>query len=169
MAKMTWGARKRATSPETARAKNQTTITGPKAHATFSVPRAWKVNRKIAITAAISIRRIWAVLSKPGIKRIPSTAERILIAGVITPSPIKSEMPMMVRRETNATWFPDFKRGSRISFNTMVPPSPFLPRCMARNVYCTVTRMVSVQNIRERIPITFWGVGGIKRKMAVNV
>jgi hypothetical protein len=29
--------------------------------------------------------------------------------------------------------------------------------------------MVRVQNMRERIPITFWGVGGIRRKIAVSV
>jgi hypothetical protein len=28
---------------------------------------------------------------------------------------------------------------------------------------------VSVQTISERIPITFWGVGGMRRKIAVNV
>jgi hypothetical protein len=29
--------------------------------------------------------------------------------------------------------------------------------------------MVSVQIISERIPITFWGVGGMRRKIAVKV
>ena len=75
----------------------------------------------------------------------------------------------MDNRETNAIWLLDFNIGSRISLSTIVPPSPFLPRCMARKVYWTVTRSVSVQKIRDRMPIIFWGVGGIRRKMAVNV
>ena len=152
-----------------ASATNHRTMTGPNAHATRSEPRACSAKRPTAMTAAMVMRTIWVVFSNPGMRRIPSTAERMLIAGVMTPSPIKREIPTIASRDTKATWFPDFSRGRRISLSTIVPPSPFLPRCIARYVYSIVTRMVSVQMIRERMPMILSGVGGMRRKIAVRV
>ena len=43
---------------------------------------------------AIRISTFGDTPSSPGISSSPSTAERIEIAGVITPSPMISEMPM---------------------------------------------------------------------------
>ena len=43
---------------------------------------------------AIRIRTLVGTPSRPGISSSPSTAERIEIAGVMTPSPMISEMPM---------------------------------------------------------------------------
>ena len=50
-----------AVTPETIRAMNHTTMTGPNAHATRSVPRAWNVKRPIAIIPATIIRMIVGV------------------------------------------------------------------------------------------------------------
>jgi len=83
----------------------------------------------------------------------PSTAERIEIAGVITPSPIRRETPIKPRNVTNAILRPDLILLVRISFNTIVPPSPLELRLIARIAYSNVTRMIRVQNIRESIPI----------------
>ena len=101
-------------------------------------------------------------------RTIPSTAESMLMAGVMTPSPMKRAIPTMASRETKAIWVRDFSIGSRISRSTIVPPSPFVPRCMARYVYWTVTSMVRVQRISESIPRTFSGVGGMMKKIAVS-
>jgi hypothetical protein len=49
--------------------------------------------RAIAMIAAITIRVLWLIVSNPGIIRIPSTALNILMAGVITPSPKRKEIP----------------------------------------------------------------------------
>ena len=43
-----------------------------------------------------------AVCSKPGTSSNPSTALRILMAGVIMPSPISNEMPINDSSVTNA-------------------------------------------------------------------
>ena len=111
------------------------TIIGPNAHATFSVPFFWKEKSTIAINAAIITRILWLIPAFPGISLRPSTAERILIAGVITASPIRSDTPIIARREKKATALPDCNNGSRISFNTIVPPSPFRPDCIASHAY----------------------------------
>jgi len=114
-------------------------------------------------------REFLPVLSNPGIRVKPSTALSILIAGVITPSPKSRDIPMKERRETNPTCLLDFNKGISISRRTMVPPSPFWPRLIASHAYSTVTTIIRVQIIRERIPITWAKVGGVNRKITVRV
>ncbi|OPY35193.1 MAG: hypothetical protein A4E34_00870 [Methanoregula sp. PtaU1.Bin006] len=126
------GAPASAIRPNPPRAMNHRTMTGPNVQATRSVPRVWNEKRQMAISPANIIRNVWGVCSNPGIKRIPSTAERMLMAGVMTPSPMKREIPTIARKEIRATWLPDLRRGSSVSLRTMVPPSPFFPMCMAR-------------------------------------
>jgi hypothetical protein len=75
------------------------------------------------------------------------------MAGVITPSPTKSEMPINDRSDTNATCLLDFRRGTRISLSTIVPPSPRFPSLIASQVYWTVTSKISVQKISDKTPI----------------
>ncbi len=143
-------------------------MTGPKVQATRSVPRAWNAKSPIAMIPATSMSMVWGVSSRPGMRVAPSTAERMLIAGVITPSPMKSAIPMIASRDTSAILRPDFSIGSRISLSTIVPPSPFFPSCMARYVYWTVTSVVIVQMISESIPRILSGDGGMIRKMAAS-
>ncbi len=104
-----------------------------------------------------------AILSIPGICLIPSTADRILIAGVMTHSPIISEMPSMARRVNIDAERGCLMSGSRIPFRTRVPPSPVCESFMARMVYCTVTITVSVQKISEIVPMILARVGSMKR------
>ncbi len=123
----------------------------------------------MAMTAAIRIRLVCLVPSNPGIKSKPSTALIILMAGVIIPSPIKRDMPTKESRVTNAICLPDFRRGTRSSLSTIIPPSPFLPRLVASHAYLTVTSTTNVQTIRERTPITFSCVGFVRRNITVSV
>ena len=76
----------------------------------------------------------------------------------------RSEMPIKVRKVTNAVFRADLSKGTRISLRTMVPPSPFLPRLMASHAYATVTSITRVQTISERMPITFASVGFVLSK-----
>ena len=76
-------------------------------------PLVWNENRQMAMRPARIMSVVWEVCSKPGMRRIPSTAERILMAGVITPSPINREMPIIASSETNATWLPDLEEGQQ--------------------------------------------------------
>ena len=57
----------------------------------------------------------------------------------------------------------------RISLRTIVPPSPFLLMLVASHAYSTVTWVIIVHTISERIPITFVSVCFIKRKIIVKV
>ncbi len=102
--------------------------------------------------AAIRIRTFCEVCSSPGISSIPSTADSIEIAGVMTPSPINRQMPIYERKVTNARVRPGLIILTRISRSTMVPPSPLRPRLMASQAYSTMTRIISVHTIRETMP-----------------
>jgi len=109
------------------------------------------------------------VFSNPGIRSVPSTALSMLIAGVITPSPTRRDIPMKERNVTKTVFFRDLKKEVSNSFRTMVPPSPFCPRPMASHAYSMVTSIVRVQKMRERTPIMFCSVGFVRRKTTVNV
>ena len=155
--------------PETARARNHKSMSGPKAPATLSVPFRWKTNNKIAITLAMRIRGVCFVPSRPGIRRMPSTALRMLIAGVMTPSPTRRDMPIKVSMLINTAPLPFLRSLVSTPHNTIVPPSPFSLRLMASHAYSTVTRMMSVHIMRERTPMTLSVVGLRKRKITVRV
>ena len=139
--------------PEIVRAANHRTMSGPKAPATRSVPFFWIEKSRMAMPPAITTREVWFIPSSPLIRSMPSTALRILMAGVMTPSPMMSEMPMNESMVTTVACLPDLRSGTRSSRSTMVPPSPRLPRLMASQAYSTVTRMMSVQTMRDRTPI----------------
>ncbi len=70
--------------PESARAANQTPITGPNRRPTAPVPKRWMANRKTS-----TVREIGTTSElRPGAATFnPSTAESTEIAGVIIPSP----------------------------------------------------------------------------------
>ena len=108
-------------------------MTGPNAHATRSDPRACRAKRPTAITAAMVMRTIWAAFLKPVYEEDPPTADRMLIAGVMTPSPIKREIPIIASRETKVARFPDFSRGTRTSLSTHRTAFAFLAE-----VHCKV-------------------------------
>ncbi len=76
---------------------------------------------------------------------------------------------MYVRMVTTAMCFFDFRKGTRISLKTIVPPSPFFSRLVASHAYSIVTSVVSVQNISDRTPIMLASVAVVKRNMTVNV
>ncbi len=155
--------------PVMARVANQTTMTGPNAHATRSLPFRWKRKSPIAMAAAIRRRVNPLVSSNPGIRRMPSTAERMLIAGVMTPSPIKSAIPTSVRTDTADVAIPGFNRESRMVRRTMVPPSPLSERDMASQIYWNVMMMRRVHVMRERRPKMLWAVGSRKSRIAPMV
>src|SRR4030042_5956067 len=155
--------------PESVREKNHTIINGPNALATFSVPFLWKINNRIAMNAAMRIRISCLIFSSAGISNDPSTALRILIDGVITPSPMRSDIPIKEKNVTNDICRPDFNKGTRISFKTIVPPSPLFPRLIASQAYSIFTSMINVQTIRDETPMTLYSVGLIRRKMTVSV
>ncbi|OQA13409.1 MAG: hypothetical protein BWY64_03645 [bacterium ADurb.Bin363] len=93
----------------------------------------------------------------------------MVIAGVITPSPIRRDTPIKVRKVIKAICLVDFSLLTSISFKTIVPPSPFLPRLMASHAYSIETSMVRVQKISDSTPIIFFSVGCMIRKIAVRV
>ncbi len=115
------------------------------------------------------INVICFVSLKPGMSWMPSTALRILIAGVMTPSPTNSEIPIKVRMVINTAGLLFFRYGKSIFLSTIVPPSPFSPRLMASQPYSTETRIISVQTISESTPITFSYVGFKRIKITVRV
>ena len=80
--------------PEMVRDANQTSIIGPKAPDTLSVPLNWTAKSPTAMTMAITSSVHWCVSSRPGIKTRPSTADRIEMAGVMTPSPSRRQTPI---------------------------------------------------------------------------
>jgi len=123
----------------------------------------------MAMIAAIRTRTPWEMFSIPGISTIPSTADMILMAGVITPSPKSSDTPRNERNPAKASRRPDFNSLIRISLRTISPPCPFFPRLMANQAYSPVTRMVMVQKTRERMPNTFSWVGLVRAKITVRV
>ena len=82
-----WKTRKSSTiwiNPPIARAMNQTSVSGPKKRATFSVPRDCTENRTTRM--AIVIGRTTASICGATSLR-PSTADSTEMAGVITASP----------------------------------------------------------------------------------
>ena len=82
---------------------------GPKRRATLSVPLYWTENNAIVIMTVMARMVICFISVKPGISGRPSTAERILIAGVITPSPSSSDMPTYPRNVAKPKRRPFFK------------------------------------------------------------
>ena len=123
----------------------------------------------MAIIEAIRIIAVFEMPSSPGIKREPSTALSMLMAGVITPSPIRREIPTIEIIRTMPALLLEERRDVSISFKTIVPPSPLLLRLMASHAYCTVTRVKSVQTIKDRTPITLSCVGFRRRNTTVTV
>ena len=104
--------------------------------------------------------------SKAGIKCNPSTALRILTAGVRTPSPKSSEIPINVRNVTSDICFLLFSIGTSSSFKTIVPPSPFLPRLIASQAYSTKTKIIKVQTTKDAIPMILSRSAGTSQKIA---
>ena len=127
---------------------------GPNAPATLPVPLLWNAKSTMAMTMAMNTIDSFDRCAKPGMSTAPSTALNMLIAGVITPSPMRSEMPMKDKSETKRTLLLDFSAETRISRKTIVPPSPLLLRFMAIHEYWTVTRATRVQMISDSTPIT---------------
>ena len=70
--------------------KNQINMMGPKVLPTTLVPNCWKKNNKMRIAITIG-----TVGNSGYLIVIPSTAEEILMAGVMNPSAIKVQQPMM--------------------------------------------------------------------------
>lgn len=142
---------------------------GPNEIATLFIPLNCIANNKMVITDVIIIIVFRPIFSKPGISFNPSTADRILIAGVITPSPINNETPIYPRKEMKATLLPFFKVEISISFKTIIPPSPRMLKLIANQAYWIVTKEINVQNIRERTPKIFSFEGVVKVNIIVSV
>ena len=71
---------------------NHTIITGPKSRPTLAVPNFWVAKRSTMITAVTGTTK----RSKDGsTSSMPSTADSTETAGVIMPSPKKSDAPKM--------------------------------------------------------------------------
>lgn len=60
----------------------------------FSDPLFCIEKSAMAIILAVKTRVPCSIFPNPEMMRIPSTALRMLIAGVITPSPIRKEVPI---------------------------------------------------------------------------
>ena len=91
------------------------------------------------------------------------------MAGVMTPSPIKRAIPMIVRMDTADAVIPGFSRESRIVLRTIVPPSPLSESDMASQMYWMVMMVNSVHVIRERSPNMLNVVGSMKSRIAPTV
>lgn len=89
----------------------------------------------MVIMIVIKIIVLVPIDCKPGINFKPSTADKIVIAGVITPSPNKSEIPMYPKNYTTPIFLPFFNIDVRISFNTIIPPSPLILKLIASQEY----------------------------------
>ena len=82
----------------------------------------------------------------------PSMAERMEMAGVMTPSPKNRPAPMMPKMPIMLR---DFAlRATRVAraMRERVPPSPLLSARMMKVTYLRVTTTVSDQKISERMP-----------------
>ena len=77
----------------------------------------------------------------------PSTADKTVMEGVITPSAKSVEAPTMAIMYTNRFFF--LKRAN----NAKIPPSPLLSALKVINIYLIVVCRVKVQIMHDNAPI----------------
>ena len=105
-------------------------MTGPKTTETAPLPRRCTANSTTVIASASPTMTPLDVSSSPGTRVRPSTAERMEMAGVMTPSPMSSDTPTKASTEATPSFLDDLSSGRKMESSTMVPPSPPLLRLM---------------------------------------
>ena len=145
-----WGSRTTWIAPNTAIITNHTTMTGPNALPTRSVPLCWVKNNVVMITAPSGT----TYAARPGCTSSrPSTADITDTAGVITLSPKNRAAPitpsiMMRPHRLARVGTPLRVSAARES----TPPSPSLSACMTTMTYLRVTIRASTQKKHEVTP-----------------
>ena len=134
---------------------NQTTIIGPKTRPTLAVPRFWtrnSANRMATVIGTTNVRSAGVTTSRP------STAPRTEIAGVMMPSPYRSDAPNKPSAMRISAG-DDRRRGAAAGESARAarasPPSPRLSARRMKTRYLTLTTMISDQTMSERTPYTF--------------
>ena len=129
---------------------NHTDITGPNSLPTRVVPWRWK--KKSAASTA-SVPGTTQLCSAGAATVRPSTAPSTEIAGVMTPSPKKIEVPKMPRKSSLRRSFGRSRTACEASASIAIrPPSPLLSARRMSTTYLRETTIVSVQNTSESTP-----------------
>jgi len=159
-----------ATMPDTDSDTNHSTISGPKVSATRSVPLLWITNRTAAIQQAIMTRIPWLILSRPGISTRPSTALRILIAGVIMPSADQQRNTDVSQQRNEGNPATSFEQRYQDLFQDDGTAFAFFSEAHGEpGIFHRHQSHQCPDNQRERTPITCSADGLVRRNMTLKV
>jgi hypothetical protein len=121
--------------------KNHRNIIGPNDSPTAFVPNFCMKNNNVMIMSAMGTTGILGLMFIR-----PSTAETIVIEGVITPSARRKQPPMMAKTNAHLALL-------RIRANKEnMPPSPLLSALSVMMIYLIVVWSVSVQKMQDSPP-----------------
>ena len=145
--------------PSAAMVTNHTSMMGPNALPTRSVPSRCAKNSMARITSVIGTMNratLGSAISSPSMA--PSTD----MAGVMMPSPYSNAMPHRASATNTLPLAPSRsspRLGKMSASNAKPPPSPWLSARSTKLTYLTLITRVSAHTISERIPKTFSRVG----------
>jgi len=137
--------------PRVAITPNQIAITGPNTFPMSAVPRCCEKKSKkriVHVRGKTTGVATWVATPRP------STAERTVIAGVITPSPARNAAPRIPPPMANARVRGDILFAS-CNINPMrakIPPSPSLSARRKKITYLMLTTMIRDQKISDMTP-----------------